>query len=150
MTKTLTEYFRENPGQPVQIDGVVMRGIYKKEIEAERTVRVRFVGATAERPQAISLQLEKGKLRVNDQELKSVILWNTTAPTEVMVELLPNGKQATFKVWNSWKDERGTTHAWIGNAGMTINETADKAILKCSDGVGPIDVNDLVVELEWI
>jgi len=37
--------------------------------------------------------------------------------------------------------------AWLGNAGMLVETQDDAVILKCSDGVGSPDFEDLVVEL---
>jgi hypothetical protein len=39
--------------------------------------------------------------------------------------------------------------AWIGDAGMLIDEEGDRVRLRCSDGVGGISFTDLVVELEF-
>ena len=42
----------------------------------------------------------------------------------------------------------GTTQAWIGNAGIVVDKASDASwTLRCSDGVGPTNFDDLVVHV---
>jgi hypothetical protein len=50
-------------------------------------------------------------------------------------------------VWNCW-EVNGVMHAWLGNAGMRVERTPNGAIqLRCSDGDGVPDFEDLVVRI---
>lgn len=55
----------------------------------------------------------------------------------------------SVRIWNAWRDDAGTMHAWIGNAGILIEELPNKVtILRCSDGFGGPAFDDLVVRLK--
>jgi hypothetical protein len=55
---------------------------------------------------------------------------------------------ATLRVWNAWRDSTGTMQAWIGEAGMLVEEPArGEFVLRCSDGFDAPTFGDLVVRI---
>ena len=52
-------------------------------------------------------------------------------------------------MWNSWRDGQGAMQAWVGDAGMLVEEgEGGRIVLRCSDGFDRPSFDDLVVELE--
>ena len=82
-----------------------------------------------------------------------MVLWTDTAPKNVSVRLKRLGRrQVNLKIWNVWRDKIGghdVTQAWIGNAGMRAERYGNQLILRCSDGVGPVNFADLEVRLTF-
>lgn len=91
-------------------------------------------------------------LRVGDIEAKHITLWRDTAPKEICVVVVAK-KNARLRVWNIWRDAingQDVTQAWLRNSGMRIEPSGrpSETVLRCSDGVGPVDFDDLVVGLK--
>jgi hypothetical protein len=98
----------------------------------------------------VCLGIKGGALVVNGQQLTNAVFWHDTAPAEVTVEVV--GKRpAELQVWNCWRDERGTTQAWIGNAGLIVEEIGGGAdVVRIRANSAPdLTFEDLVVELSF-
>lgn len=53
----------------------------------------------------------------------------------------------SLRIWNAWRDN-DLTQAWLGNAGMrVIPGEGGSLTLRCSDGEGEPDFDDLVAEV---
>ncbi len=112
---------------------------------------IEFRSATAVPTQGLAVKLHGGTLRVNGVEAKQLTLWQDTAPREVRVVIAKKG-QAKLRIWNIWRYDVGgqdVTRAWLGNAGMRIEQSGDagETILRCSDGVGSVNFEDFVVSV---
>lgn len=92
------------------------------------------------------MSIKKGQLTVDGQTMNRLVLWTDTAPEVVQVVCRPPKAGAVLRAWNNW-DRNGTMMAWLGNAGMLVEDQNDCVVLRCSDGIGPPDFEDLVVEL---
>ncbi|MEO1302946.1 MAG: hypothetical protein AAFV36_07150 [Myxococcota bacterium] len=94
--------------------------------------------------------IKRGKLIVNNQRLDDVVLWSNTSPEQVDA-LYEAASVGQVKVWNVWEDESGTMQAWIGNAGLVVEqEDSTSARLACSSGdVAEPDFEHIVVELSF-
>ena len=147
--KTLNERLAESKGEPFEYEGVTVHGIYRCEVHPDDIVQVRFVRRTPTIRQGLQLKINRGRLLVNGQSSKSGVLWMDTAPGVVEIVCNPPRRGATLSVWNAWERD-GIMHAWLGNAGMVFEQRDDAIILKCSDGVGNPDFQDLVVELRLV
>jgi hypothetical protein len=143
----LSELLAAAKGTPISFNGKTIRGIFQRDTKNLSSVTIHFVKFAPTPLQGLRLKHSKGNLEVNGQLVREVILWTDTAPQTVVVGL-PT-KEGTFKAWNAWRDERGTTQAWMGNAGMEIIERPDGVRLYCSDGEGPPNFEDLVVDLSF-
>lgn len=91
-------------------------------------------------------------MRANGVEAKHLTLWRDTAPRELLVSVAKKGN-AKLRIWNIWREPAGSyeiTQAWLGNAGMRIESSGEgnETILRCSDGVGPVDFDDLIVSVK--
>jgi len=149
MSQTLGEHFVKSKGHPIEFKGLWVHSIYFRKVLPDTRVKIRFASASAERNQALRLKLEKGKLLVNGKELKDVVLWKQTSPEVVEMRCKTPRCGSRLKIWNAWQDESGVMQAWIGNAGMLIQQQSDRVILHCSDGMGASHLDDLVVEIDF-
>ena len=146
--KTFGERFGESRGEPFEFAGKLVHAILEREVESGTKLQIVFHRFNPSVPQALDTVLEKGHLLIANQKFKKgAILWTETAPRVVEVVCITKLARTTFKAWNAWKDEDGITMAWIGNGGMLIEEREGVTVLKCSDGVGEPQFDDLVVEI---
>ena len=111
---------------------------------------VRFVHVGDARPQGLKLGVDSGELEVNGCRAPVVVLWPSRCPPEV--EMIVHGPDASMlDAWNCWS-LGGVETAWIGNAGivtrtLTAPEARMAVTLRCSDGVGSADFDDLEIEV---
>lgn len=143
--KTLSEKFQSSMGKPVEIEGKNAYPIYVVELEKEKQVIVKWVSTHSKLKQGIQIKIDKGILEVNGEKLSNIILWEDTSPNVVQLRCIPK-KNSKLKVWNVWEVE-GATQAWVGNAGMDISESGHLVRLRCSDGSGDVNFQNLIVEL---
>lgn len=145
----LTELFREKNGAPIEWNGKTVHMMYEMPvIQTPAILRISFVKVSSERPEALRLKAHKGQLDVNGQLLDDVVLWSDTSPQTIDVAAKPSTKKMTVRAWNAWRDSIGVMQAWIGNAGIVVDESASGGVvLRCSDGYGDPAFDDLVVEL---
>ena len=102
---------------------------------------MRWIHASDERPQGLALDADQ-PLMVGDMTNTRMVLWNLSAPNEV--EIVARAGHLTL--WNVWETD-GAVHAWVGAAGVLLDETAgDTTRLRASDGFGDRTI-DLEVEI---
>lgn len=110
---------------------------------------MRFISWSNEVAQGMrmSLDTKKGMLAVDGEEIRELVLWVETAPPRPIV-VVPQSRlrPQVLAVWNVCKRTSGCD-AWIGNCGMLVEEAGPNLTLRCSDGVGPPNFEDLVVEI---
>jgi hypothetical protein len=145
---TLSERFAKSEGRPLEVNGVLVESIYRRSVSQGQAVRIRRVQATAMPVQGLRLKVDKGSVVINGRKHKDVILWADTAPDNVEV-VCETGKASTaeLRVWNCWKADDGVMQAWIGDAGMVIDEDGQRVSIRAGDGTHPFAPRDLQVEL---
>ncbi len=147
---TLAERFERERTDTVHHHGKIVRAVAHLPVTDGAQVTVRFVHAGTTRPQGVKLGLDDGELEVNGCRAPVIVLWAGSCPPEVGV-IVHGAEASTLDVWNCWS-LGGVDTAWIGNAGM-VSRTGTRAdattavTLRCSDGVGPADFDDLEVEI---
>ena len=152
MTEALADTFAAAQAPKIDWDGEPAYAIYEITPAPEGVV-VEFLNATDMPVQGLTLKANGGVLVINDVEAPEILLWRDTAPSSVSVSVKREpGKKVTLKLWNIWRGSMGgvdVTQAWLGNAGMRIEQAADgkELLLRCSDGEGPVDFGDLVARL---
>jgi hypothetical protein len=147
MTEYLSELFEAARAPVVEWEGAPLHGLYQFDDSPEE-MQIEFLKAESSPVQGLSLGIEGGVLSVNGIEAEDMVLWHDTAPITVSVRVIakPNEKPI-LKMWNVWRAGRDVTQAWLGNAGMRIEETGNQLLLRCSDGEGPIDFSNLEVRV---
>jgi hypothetical protein len=147
---SLSELFAKSGGEPILLGDQQVHSIFVGKIWTGDHVRVRRLGVTASPVQALRLKIVGGKLLINKQSLRDIVLWSDTAPEETVLVAENADSGATIKIWNAWRDSQGTMQAWLGDAGMLIDKKGVRGIrLRCSDGLGGVNFDDLVVEIEF-
>jgi hypothetical protein len=147
MDSSLGELFRRSRGAPIDYQGWKVYAIFERQIGSQQIIHVRLE-SSRERPQGVCIKIVKGTLLVNAQQLNEAVIWTDTAPPSVRIVCQPEGK-ATLKIWNTWKDDAGIVHAWIGNGGMLVDSSPERVRLRCSDGIGEVSFDDLAVWLRF-
>jgi hypothetical protein len=142
MAERLSERFQAAQGAPVELDGRLVHMLHElPPLTAPAELRL-GLRAGAPRPQGLRLRARGGRLVIAGRELDDVVLWTDTAPPEVVVGLRPAGT-LTVRLWNVWRDGSGAMQAWIGDAGMLVED----GLLRCSDGFDRPSFGDLEVTL---
>lgn len=145
----LAQRFQAAKGAPIEVDGQTAQMMYELAPLSEPAELRVALETSSSRPQGLRLKARNGEIVVKDQALEDVVLWTDTAPPETVAELRPNGKKPlAIRVWNVWRDEAGTMQAWIGDAGLVVEDEGSGAVtLHCSDGYDEPSFDDLRVKL---
>ena len=145
---TFGEQFARGHGQPIQIDGHTVQMIYRREAHRGLTLRVRWVRRVDAPVQGISVSIKGGTLQVADSRAKDVVLWADTAPDEVILRC--DGRNVReISLWNCWRDGRHVTQAWVGNAGMMVEERDAGALRFHCNSRPEVTFEDLVFDVEF-
>jgi hypothetical protein len=151
MSARLAERLAAAQGAPIEVDGKLVHMMFElPPIDGPAELRIALEAGSA-RPQAVRLKVRGGKLLVNNQLVDDVVLWSDTAPPVVTARMRPQSsrKPMTLRVWNAWRDSAGTMQAWIGDAGLLVEESGSgEVVLRCSDGFDAPTLDDLVTRLE--
>lgn len=144
-----SEWYIKSRGAPLQRENDVIVPMYRRRVDPGTKFTMTWIRAISTKFQAIVLSLHRGSLTMNGEAVKKPILWRDTAPDSVSVVCNTKG-EAELHVWNPWRDESGTTHAWIGNAGIIIEEFERGQVVRARCNSGPeITFEDLVFELRF-
>lgn len=147
---SLAQRFLEAAGGPIEVEGRLVHGIFRRKVESTTTVRVRRQATSASGPTTgLRLKVQRGKLRLNGESFSDVVLWSDTSPEDVAIRFEVSQSGSELRVWNCWRDDRGVLQAWLNNAGMLLEEDGNRIVLRCSSGPGGISFDDLVVGLDF-
>jgi hypothetical protein len=152
MSSRLGERFIEARGSPIEVDGKLVRMSFELPPIRSRTELRIQIETDSVRPQGVRLKARGGKLEMNGRLEDNVVLCSDTAPRTVTADMRPTSsrKPMVLRVWNAWRDPAGTMHAWIGDAGIVVDEQAPgTVVLHCSDGFDAPTFDDLVVTLAF-
>ncbi|HEY3352554.1 MAG TPA: hypothetical protein VGQ83_04850 [Polyangia bacterium] len=145
----LADRFAASHGQPVEVEGRTVHALYLRELSPGQTFTVSLFSKP--RPglvQGLRIKVTRGTLTVARTNTADIVLWADTAPRTV--ELRYGGpKNRDLKVWNCWRDQDQVMQAWIGNAGMVVEERGmGRVVLRCN--IGPaLSFDDLRAELDF-
>ena len=138
---TAAERWIDEQTDVVDDDGDTVHAAVTVDLNVDSIVTVRWIHASDERPQGLALDADQ-PLMVGDMTNTRMVLWNHSAPDEV--EIVARAGRLTL--WNVWETD-GAVHAWVGAAGMLLDEAAgDTTRLRASDGFGDRTI-DLEVEI---
>jgi hypothetical protein len=111
---------------------------------------VEFIGSENDYRQGIEIYLDKSKgyIEVKDQKLNLPDFWKDTAPSTFLFKCFPERETGQLNLWNIWVYTDNRVDAWVGNAGLIIEQKGEGVFLfRCSNGTGDIDFEDLVFRL---
>ena len=145
---TLADQFERSGSEVLHLDdGVEVRAVARFPMRDGSRLRIHRLGCTRARRQALKLLANGGTLAVNGLDVPAITLWSDTAPRQT--EVTVNGHGVTLDIWNAWI-YGGVEHCWIGNAGMVLSGSERGYTIRCSDGVGPVDFDDLAIAIDFL
>lgn len=152
MPKPLMTLFQEAASAQITWQRLELFGLF--ETPAPSDFELEFDLAEEMPVQGINLKCVNGTLRIDGVEAKEFVLWVDTAPKKVCVQVKPQDIVVpTLKIWNVWRSKVGgadVKQAWLGNAGMRIEEASGHLHICCSDGVGEVNFHDLVLDIRFV
>lgn len=146
MNDDLSSLFAEQQTNQIDWDGPLY-SLYELPSDTSE-LTIRFLSARSQPPQGLRFKVRGGTFEVESTTADDLIIWQDTAPAEVPIRIAwkPKGTRS-LRIWNAWR-VNDVTQAWLGNAGMRVTAMADGVIeLRCSDGEGDPDFDDLVAEV---
>lgn len=144
---TLADQFERAGSEVIHLDDLEVRAVARFPVRDGARLRVHRLGCSRARRQALKLMANEGTLETNGKRAAAVTLWSNTAPRETLV--IVHGSRVTLDIWNAWM-YGGVEHSWLGNAGMILEGSERGYTIRCSDGVGPVDFDDLVVAIDFL
>lgn len=145
---SLAQAFAKGNGRRTKWQGTTISSITRLDVSTGDRIAVTRVRSSRVRAQALKIAVDRGDLRANGIAVPVVSIWSHTAPERA--ELTVVGRRAkSIDIWNAWSFE-GVDSAWIGNAGMLVEQEGATHVLRCSDGLGEPSFDDLVVRIEVI
>lgn len=144
VSDSLSQLFDRSRSNSIDWQGMTVVPMVQLAVRNGSRVRVRRLGSSPLRAQALKMAVDSGELSVNGVANPSLALWSHTAPGDLEVRVEGTGRM--LDLWNAWSLD-GVDNSWLGNAGIIVDEHASGLTLQCSDGVGEPDFGDLVV---WV
>lgn len=146
---TFADAFERAKGQPIDYEGRKVQLSYWLPVSDGDHVGIKFLRYASTPVQGLGLTAERCQLRVVSITSSNVVLWTDTAPRDVEIRVVKAKPGARLGLMNQWRDAKyGTTLMGINNAAMEFQPQSDgSVVLRCSDGWGEPDFNDLVVRL---
>ena len=147
---TLAEQFAASRGRPIEVDGFEVHCIYRRALADGDELVIRRIACGREPVSGLRLKVRGGSFDVGGRMLKEVVLWADESPDEVRLLCRTDEVNAEVSLWNCWRDEQGGMHAWLGDAGMAVDEGDDVAVLRCSAGANGFDPTALIVAIAFL
>lgn len=132
-----------------ELAGRTHYGVFERRLDADR-FDVRKVGTGGRSPQGVVVKAIGAELRTNGVRSSTMGLWWPNAPDVVEFDVIGRRPSAVIRFWNTWRHTSGVEHAWTGNSGVVVEQLDGRIRLCCSDGVGEIDLGDLVVDIHGL
>lgn len=144
MTDFGAEFIRSR-GKPVVYKDVTVFHTLRVGVEAETCCQIRWRTAVHNPPQGIRLKSPTGHLLVNGETASRFVLWRENSPETI--DVVCGKEPGQLLIWNCWRDERGTTHAWTGNCGMKVSLPAQDTFRVECNSRHAITFADLVFDI---
>ncbi|WP_141769950.1 hypothetical protein [Bacillus massilinigeriensis] len=147
---SLSEMFMKNKGEAININGSLVVMSQRLEVKTGQDIKIEFIRSKNDYRQGIEFSLDKrkGYIEVNKQKINSPVFWKNTAPSTFIFKCFPKKEIGQINLWNIWQYTDDRVDAWIGNAGIIVEQEGEGIFLfRCSSGIGDIDFEDLVFRL---
>lgn len=140
--------FAESGFEPVNYGGMLVHPMLRLRPQSGDQVVIEWVSTRSDRTQGLGLRLRMpdvsgrrgygGTLRVDHVESPAIMLWQDSAPPQVIVDCVEAKDGAELQVSNRWRLDDGREDEWLNNYGMLIETLGpEEFLLRCSDGFGP-------------
>ncbi len=142
---SLARAFGSGGSRKIKWQGQIVHAVYQLAVKTGDVIELTRLNASTARAQALNLAVDKGTLRANGVLMETAAVWTHTSPETAPLEVVDR-KARTVDIWNAWSFD-GVESAWLGSAGMVVDENGDELTLRCSDGLGDATFDDLVVKV---
>jgi hypothetical protein len=142
------DLFLKSKGQPAEYNGRTIQMVDRVSVADGQQIRLVFESANSDWRQGVHLASDDS-FEVNGQSInKAVVLWEDTAPREVLVTI--RSKKGECLVKNVWDIGDGVMHSWHNGAAMIVEKSHLMRRYRCNDGRADDDFDDLVFSLHLI
>jgi hypothetical protein len=141
--------FEKSSGKPIEFNGRVLYPRFSIDVIRGDRLEISFLRFTETPVQGLSLGSENRNLDLECGGTRghSFALWTDSAPKHIAVDIIrPVRAAVQLDIRNIWRDEKyGSTMYGLNAAAIQV-ESQDNGefVLRCSDGSGEPDFNDLV------
>lgn len=116
------------------------------EVRDGETLRLTFEGVKSPWRQGVWLRTDGG-IRIENQLCPSAVLWQDTAPDEVLIEC--RTQSGHLHLYNIW-EEQGRRQSQMWASGMLAEELPNGRLYRCNDVGFEADFDKLVFRLEHL
>lgn len=148
-SNTFMDQFIARKGEPITYDGRDIYWTYHIPVRKGDEVVLRLRHFVRQPVQGIAIDCDNCTARIGGISGNAFQIWTDTAPETVPVQILRAKAGARLAVFNVWRGDQGQLMLYrLNNAAIDVRPgQADVVVLHCSDGYGPPDFDDLVVEV---
>lgn len=139
----------EQSGGPIEYNGKNVVMVFEKEVRKSQSVQIEVIHFD-EIKQGIAILIDNWESAIIFQGKPYVhpVFW-MPSPRIIEFSCQTRDEIGKLSIWNVWEcPYYQNTDAWIGNAGMYIDEVAkDTYIVHCSNGTGEVDFDNLIFKI---
>jgi hypothetical protein len=145
---SIENIFIQSKGQPVNYNGHLIQMVDYVQIERDKSIEITFESTNSEWRQGIHLSID-GAFLINGVTIKkSLVLWQDTAPSKVVLGIKSKTGKCTVK--NVWDLGDGVMHSWHNGAAMRVEKSSEGSIYYCNDGHPDENFDDLIFHLRVV
>jgi hypothetical protein len=150
MPVDFTPLFNESKGRPILFEGRTIAPSVKFPVRQGEVLAIEFVSTTESPVQGLRVALSPrtGRLSTNKTSSADFVFWADTAPRRLELEVAKASTRAELTVWNVWRTPKDGTMMYGTNAAaIDAHDCPGGFLLRCSDGWGEPDFDNLVVRI---
>ena len=147
---TFMEEFVASGGNPIRHDGRDLHWTFYLPVQAGNVVEIRFRDFKRVPVQGLAIDCDDCMVEVAGTRSRKFQLWTDSAPERVCLKVIRAKPMAKLALFNVWTDPDHSTMLYrLNNAAILPESGSDGWVtLNCSDGLGPPEFGDLVVDLK--
>jgi hypothetical protein len=144
-----TPLFESSADGTITYDGLVLHRRFTLGVAEGEVVGIRFLSFTTDYIQGLRVSAHNCQVSVERFTGTELVLWTDTAPERVKLVIVRARNGAALSLINVWKDRRHQTmlYALTSSAINVGRSETDAVVLRCSDGSGEPEFDDLVVQV---
>jgi hypothetical protein len=143
------ERFIAARGGPIRHADRELIWTYQLHVSTRDIVRVRFRDYVRDPVQGLAIDCADCEVRIAEQAGTKFQVWTDSAPESFAIHVWRAKPGAQLKFFNVWGDASHSPMMYrLNNAAILVeSQGTAEAVLRCSDGMGELQLDDLVVEI---
>lgn len=144
-----TPLFEGSANGTITYQGLVLHRRFMLGVAEGDVISIRFVSFTADYIQGLRVSAQNCQVSVERFKGKELVLWTDTAPEQVRLTIVKAKSLAALTFINVWKDRQHKTMLYaLTSSAINVDQSETGAVLlRCSDGSGQPNFEDLVVQV---